>query len=153
MNKNNVCVVICSNSKFLTEGKVTRRPWVGNFVWWAETQPNVHRDKGGRISFYFCLDNKRVCFPSCPDSSRPGPLPPEVQHALFPPADPPLPAVHQPHLWRDQGLLRQPDTVIENTHTHTQPHRHTSVGALLAAVLPMQKLKAFFNKTHAYYKQ
>ncbi|CAF96792.1 unnamed protein product, partial [Tetraodon nigroviridis] len=39
-------------------------------------------------------------------SGRPGPVPPEVQHGLFPSADPPLSAVHQPHLWRDQGLLR-----------------------------------------------
>lgn len=54
----------------------------------------------------------------CPGSGRPGAVPPEVQWAVLAPADASMPAVHQPHLWRDQGLLCWSETVLE-THTST----------------------------------
>lgn len=64
---------------------------------------------------------------------RPGPVPLEVQRAMFPSTDPALSAVHQPHLRRGEILLRQPEALIETQDTHSD-----------AAGLPVEELEAFF---------
>lgn len=146
VNKSTICVVI-HNSSFKTKNAMKA---IKNqaFKWQTELTPLSDRQRHNQVaepkkenSLYLRLCNKCLCRFSCPGSGRLGPVPPKVQQALFSPADPPLPAVHQPHLWKDQGLLRQPDSLVEMP------------GALALTVLPVKKLKAFFNKeqtrTHA----
>lgn len=64
---------------------------------------------------------------------RPGVLPPAVQRGVLPPADPVLPALRQPRVQGDQGLLQQPAPVsCPRRDGAPAPGTHPQAGALCA---------------------
>lgn len=64
---------------------------------------------------------------------RPGVLPPAIQRGVLPPADPVLPAVRQPRVQGDQGVLHQPElAALRATAWHCpgkeQPRQRSQAG-------------------------